>query len=77
MVRQGASLSEKLLSKRRPGKKRAEIVRLLVENGGSATREEELLGASAGLKPSGRTSRSKPSGISWAVAASTRNSPSP
>ena len=42
MVRQGASLSEELLSKRRPGKKRAEIVHLLVENGGSATREELL-----------------------------------
>lgn len=41
-VRQGRSLMEDVPSVRRLGKKRMEIVRLLVENGGSATRDELL-----------------------------------
>ena len=53
MVRQGASLSEELLSKRRPGKRRGEIVRLLAENGGEATRAE-LLAAFGGPKTTWR-----------------------
>ena len=41
-VRQGHSLSAEIPSKRRPGKKRLEIVRYLAANGGAATREELL-----------------------------------
>jgi hypothetical protein len=42
MVRQGTSLTDKIPSKRRPGKKRREILAYLLENGGSATRKELL-----------------------------------
>jgi len=41
-VRQGSSLASEILGKRRPGKKRAEILRYLCENGGEATRQELL-----------------------------------
>jgi len=41
-VRQGRSLSDEVLSKRRPGKKRLEIVRYLAANGGAASRAELL-----------------------------------
>jgi hypothetical protein len=41
-VRQGRSLSAEVPSKRRPGKKRLEIVRYLAANGGAASREELL-----------------------------------
>ncbi len=41
-VRQGRALSDDSPSVRRPGKKRLEIVRYLLENGGAATREELL-----------------------------------
>jgi Domain of unknown function (DUF3854) len=48
-VRQGRNLAEDTPSVRRPGKKRQEIIRYLVGNGGSATREE-LLEAFGGPK---------------------------
>lgn len=41
-VRQGHSLTAEVPSKRRPGKKRFEIVRYVTANGGRATREELL-----------------------------------
>ena len=41
-VRQGRSLSGDVPAKRRPGKRRGEIVRHLAENGGEASREELL-----------------------------------
>src|SRR5215207_6770915 len=42
MVRQGHSLTAEVPSRRRPGKKRFEVVRYVVANGGRATREELL-----------------------------------
>ena len=42
MIRQGRSLTAEVPSKRRPGKKRFEVVRYVVANGGRATREELL-----------------------------------
>jgi hypothetical protein len=41
-VRQGASLADDTPPRRRPGKKRGEVVRYLVEKGGAATRAELL-----------------------------------
>jgi DNA-binding MarR family transcriptional regulator len=41
-VRQGASLSDDVPSKRRPGKKRGEVVRYLAEKGGAAAHAELL-----------------------------------